>query len=85
MVLIILGWILHNRWLPVASAVMVVILAVTHFEVFEHQLLAGWAPEVLQRIAITVALACAAAVVGYELVVGLGASTTTARAAVDEP
>ena len=43
---------------------MVVILAVTHFEVFEHQLLAGWAPEVVQRIAITVALACAAAVVG---------------------
>ena len=84
-VLIIVGWILHNRWLPVASAVMVVILAVTHFEVFEHQLLAGWAPEVLQRIAITVALACAAAVVGYELVMGLGASSPTVEAAVGEP
>jgi hypothetical protein len=83
-VLIIVGWVLHNRWLPVASAVMVVILAVTHFEVFEHQLLAGWAPAVVQRIAITVALACAAAVVGYELVVGLGASTAPAQATVEE-
>jgi hypothetical protein len=54
---------------------MVVVLAVTHFEVFEHQLLAGWAPAVLQRMAIMVALACGAAVVGCELVVGLGSTT----------
>lgn len=55
----------------------------THFEVFEHRLLAGWAPEVLQRIAITAALALAAAVVGSELVTGLGA--TTPVEAVTEP
>ena len=77
-VLVIAGILLKNRWLPVVAAVMVVILAVTHFEVFEHQLLAGWAPEVLQRIAITLALALAAAVVGSELVTGLGATTPVA-------
>ena len=77
-VIVIAGMLLKNRWLPVVAAVMVVILAVTHFEVFEHQLLAGWAPEVLQRIAITLALALAAAVVGSELVTGLGATTTPA-------
>jgi hypothetical protein len=76
-VIVIAGILLKNRWLPVVAAVMVVILAVTHFEVFEHQLLAGWAPELLQRIAITLALALAAAVVGSELVTGLGATTTT--------
>ncbi len=83
-VLIIAGWILHRRWLPTAAAAMVVILAVSHFEVFEHQLLAGWAPAAVQRIAVTVALACAAAVVGFELVVGLGASTPTVQTAVSE-
>ncbi|HEY0518546.1 MAG TPA: hypothetical protein VGC84_03550 [Ilumatobacteraceae bacterium] len=72
-----------RKWLPVVAAVMVVILAVTHFEVFEHQLLAGWAPEVLQRIAITVALAFAAAVVGSELVTGLGATTTDESTLLD--
>jgi hypothetical protein len=75
-VLTVVGILMKNRWLPVVAAAMVVILAVTHFEVFEHQLLAGWAPEVLQRIAITLALALAAAVVGAELVTGLGATTT---------
>jgi len=70
-----LGWALRNRWLPVISSVLVVLLAVTHFEVFEHQLLAGWAPAVLQRIAIAIALAFGAAVVGCELVVGLGSTT----------
>ena len=54
---------------------LVAVLAVTHFEVFEHQLLAGWAPESLQRIAITLALAFSAAVVGTELVTGLGATS----------
>ncbi|MEP7112021.1 MAG: hypothetical protein ABI862_02040 [Ilumatobacteraceae bacterium] len=73
---VIVGVVLKNRWLPVAAAVVIVILAVTHFEVFEHQLLAGWAPEVLQRIAITLALALAAAVVGSELVTGLGATAS---------
>ena len=77
-VLVIAGLLLKNRWLPVVASAMVVILAVTHFEVFEHQLLAGWAPEVLQRIAITLALALAAAVVGSELVTGLGATTPAA-------
>lgn len=80
---VVVGWMLKNRWLPVAAAVLVVALAATHFEVFEHQLLAGWAPAVLQRIAITVALAFAAAVVGSELVTGLGATATTEDAAVD--
>jgi hypothetical protein len=75
-VLVIVGILLKNRWLPVIAAAMVVILAVTHFEVFEHQLLAGWAAEVLQRIAITAALALAAAVVGSELVTGLSATTS---------
>ena len=79
------GIVLKNRWLPVAASVAIVILAVTHFEVFEHQLLAGWAPEMLQRIAITVALAFAAAVVGSELVTGLGATTPPAEPAVVEP
>ncbi|MEP7201628.1 MAG: hypothetical protein ABI894_03410 [Ilumatobacteraceae bacterium] len=73
--IIVLGMAMKSRWLPVAAAVLVAILAVTRFEVFEHQLLAGWAPEVLQRIAITLALALAAAVVGAELVTGLGASS----------
>ncbi len=59
--------------------VIVVFLAVTHFEVFEHQLLAGWAPAVLQRVGVTVALALAAAVVGSELVVGLGAERAAGR------
>jgi hypothetical protein len=77
-VVVIAGIVLKNRWFPVAAAVVVAILAVTHFEVFEHQLLAGWAPELLQRIAITVALALAAAVVGSELVTGLGATPAPA-------
>lgn len=81
---VIAGLLLKNRWLPAAAAVLVMVLAVTHFEVFEHQLLAGWAPEVLQRIAITLALALSAAVVGSELVTGLGA-TTTAEPAVVNP
>jgi hypothetical protein len=71
---VIAGLVLRNRWLPTAAAVLVLVLAVTHFEVFEHQLLAGWAPESLQRIAITLALAFSAAVVGSELVNGLGAT-----------
>ncbi len=78
-VLAIAGIVLKSRWLPVAAAVAIVILAVTHFEVFEHQLLAGWAPEILQRIGITVALAFAAAVVGSELVTGLGATAAPAE------
>jgi hypothetical protein len=74
-VVVAIGWALRNRWLPVAAATLIVVLSVTHFEVFEHRLLAGWAPEVLQRVAITVALAFSAAVVGSELVNGLGATT----------
>ena len=72
---VVLGMVLKNRWLHVAAAVLIVVLAVTHFEVFEHQLLAGWAPEAVQRIAITLALALSAAVVGSELVTGLGATS----------
>jgi hypothetical protein len=71
------------HWLPVVASVMIVVLAVTHFEVFEHQLLAGWAPEALQRIGITAALAFAAAVVGSELVTGLGATSTADPVAVE--
>jgi hypothetical protein len=56
---------------------MVVILAITNFEVFEHQLLAGWAPELLQRMGISAALAIGAAVVGSELVTSLGATSTS--------
>ncbi|MEY2583150.1 MAG: hypothetical protein QOE09_2999 [Ilumatobacteraceae bacterium] len=73
-VLVVAGLIMKNRWLPAAAAVLVLVLAVTHFEVFEHQLLAGWVPDVLQRVAITLALAFSAAVVGAELVAGLGAT-----------
>ena len=51
-VLAVVGVALKNRWLPVIASAMVVILAVTHLEVFEHQLLAGWAPELLQRLGI---------------------------------
>ncbi len=83
-VVAVIGWIIRNRWLPVAAAVAVVILSVTHFEVFEHRLLAGWAPAVLQRLGITVALALAASVVGAELVSGLGA-TTSVQPATAEP
>ena len=82
-IVVVAGVMLKNRWLPVASAALVVVLAVTHFEVFEHQLLAGWAPEVLQRIAVTVALAFAAAVVGSELVTGLGATATNEEVATE--
>jgi hypothetical protein len=82
--LCVLGIALKNQWLPVAAAVLVTVLAVTHFEVFEHQLLAGWAPEVLQRVAITLALALAAAVVGSQLVIGLGA-TPAATPGVGQP
>ena len=82
--LVVLGLALKNRWLPTGAAALVVILAVTHFEVFEHQLLAGWAPEVVQRVSITLALALAAAVVGFELVIGLGA-TAPLQAAMSEP
>jgi hypothetical protein len=73
-----------RQWLPVTAAAVMVVLAVTHFEVFEHQLLAGWAPDVLQRISITVALAFAAAVVGSELVTSLGA-TAALEPATGEP
>jgi hypothetical protein len=82
-VLAIIGIVLKNRWLPVVASAMVVVLAVTHFEVFEHQLLAGWAPELLQRLAISAALALGAAVVGSELVTGLGASATPEPDTVD--
>ena len=82
-VVVVAGLILKNRWLPPAAAVLVLVLAVTHFEVFEHQLLAGWVPAVLQRVGITLALAFSAAVVGSELVTGLGA-TTIAEPAVAE-
>ena len=82
-VLAIVGIVLKNRWLPVISSAMVVVLAVTHFEVFEHQLLAGWAPELIQRIGISAALAFGAAVVGSELVAGLGASSTAEADTLD--
>lgn len=81
-VIVVTGWVLKNRWLPIVAAVLVLVLSVTHFEVFEHQLLAGWAPAVLQRVAITMALSFAAALVGSELVSGLGA-TTPAGATVE--
>jgi len=84
-VLAIAGWVAKNRWVSAASSLIVVVLAVTHFEVFEHQLLAGWAPAVLQRLAIGVALVFAAAVVGCELVVGLGSSPPTASVEPLEP
>jgi hypothetical protein len=76
-VVAIVGWAMKNRWVSATSSLIVVVLAVTHFEVFEHELLAGWAAAPLQRVAIGIALACGAAVVGCELVVGLGATTTT--------
>jgi hypothetical protein len=82
-VLAVVGIVLRNRWLPVISSAMVVVLAVTHFEVFEHQLLAGWAPELLQRIGISAALALGAAVVGSELVIGLGATSTVEPESVE--
>ena len=81
---VVLGMALKIRWLHVVAALLVVVLAVTHFEVFEHQLLAGWAPAVLQRISITIALALATAVVGSELVGGLG-PTTAVESEVAEP
>ena len=76
-VLAIVGWVVKNRWVSATSSLIVVVLAVTHFEVFEHELLAGWAAAPLQRVAIGIALAFGAVVVGCELVVGLGATTTT--------
>jgi hypothetical protein len=82
-VLALVGWVIKNRWLPVAAAALVVILTVTHFEVFEHRLLAGWAPAVLQRLGVTMALALAAAVVGAELVTGLGATSPVQPATVE--
>ncbi|MDP9465595.1 MAG: hypothetical protein M3P52_13305 [Actinomycetota bacterium] len=83
-VIALTGWMLKNRWLPIAASGIVVVLSVTRFEVFEHQLLAGWAPAVMQRIAITLALALASAVVGSELVTGLSASTPAAQLATGE-
>jgi hypothetical protein len=74
-VLAIAGIVLKNRWLPVIASTMVAVLAVTNFEVFEHQLLAGWVPELLQRIGVSAALALSAAVVGSELVTTLGATS----------
>ena len=79
------GWAFKNRWLPTAASVLVVILAVTRFEVFEHRLLAGWAPAALQRVSVTGALALAAAVVGSELVAALGATSPAAALATGEP
>lgn len=70
-----------NRWLAAASAVIVAALAITRFEVFEHQLLAGWAPAAVQRVAILVAMSLAAAVIGSELVTGLGATKPAPAAA----
>jgi hypothetical protein len=73
---------LKNHWLPVAAALIAVVFAVTHFEAFEHQLLAGWAPAVVQRISTVVALGFGASVVGSELVIGLGATPTVEPATV---
>ncbi len=73
-VIAVTGLALKNRRLAVTASALVAALAVTHFEVFEHQLLAGWAPAALQRPAILVAMAMAAAVIGSELVTGLGAT-----------
>ncbi len=80
----IAGLVLKSRWLPAVAAVLVMVLAVTHFEVFEHQLLAGWAPALLQRIAVAVALALSAAVVGSELVNGLGATAAVEPAPIEQ-
>ncbi|HSB87627.1 MAG TPA: hypothetical protein VLD86_15055 [Ilumatobacteraceae bacterium] len=70
----IAGWLLHSRWLSAGAALVAAFFAVTHLEVFEHQLLAGWAPAALQRIAVSVALAFGLAVVGREVVGELGAT-----------
>jgi hypothetical protein len=75
------GLALKNRWFAVAAALIVVALAITRFEVFEHQLLAGWTPAAVQRVAILVAMSLAAAVLGSELVTGLGATQPTPAAA----
>jgi hypothetical protein len=68
------GFALNKHWLAVTAAAMIAILAITRFEVFEHQLLAGWAPAAAQRLAVLLAMSLAAAVVGSELVTGLGAT-----------
>jgi hypothetical protein len=75
-VLAVTGLVAKNHWLSAASAFVVGLLVVTRFEVFEHQLLAGWAPAVAQRVAVTIAVSCAATVVGSELIALLGASTS---------
>ena len=68
------GWVTRRSWLAAGGALIATVLAVTHFEVYEHRLLAGWAPAVVQRVSITLGLAFGAAVVGCELVTALGAS-----------
>jgi hypothetical protein len=68
------GWLLRRSWLAAGGALIATVLAVTHFEVYEHRLLAGWAPAVVQRVSITLGLAFGAAVVGCELVAALGAT-----------
>lgn len=83
-VLGIAGWLLGNRWMSSAAALVAVVFAVTHFEVFEHQLLAGRAPAVLQRIGITVALGFGAAVVGRQVVGELGATQPEPEPAMAE-
>jgi len=74
LVIAIGGWLTKRSWLSAASGLVTVVFAVTHFEVFEHHYLAGWAPASLQRVAITVALAMGAAIGGSQLVIGLGAT-----------
>jgi hypothetical protein len=83
--LAIAAWVLRNRWGTLIAGGLAAFLAVTHFEVFEHRLLAGWAPTLFQRVGIAAALACGAAVVGAELVVGLSASAPTQPTPLDSP
>lgn len=73
-VVAIAGWLLHSRWVAAGGALIATVLAVTHFEVYEHSLLVGLVPAVFQRVSITLGLALGAGVVGCELVAALGAT-----------
>jgi hypothetical protein len=76
----VVGVMLRNRWVALASAVGAGLLAATRIEAFEHALLASWVPAVAQRWALAVAIALCLGVVA-SMVVGALEPTAPQKAA----
>jgi len=75
------------RWRLVAamSAAAAGVLATTRIEAFEHELLAGWPTAVVQRVALTTALALCLGVVGAAIVGALEPTPVGVSAGAERP